>query len=353
VTPVANTTQDAPSAVARDETITHNQVCANKTEDKTEVTGQLLPLLSSTSAAAAGGDAGVAACASVSDSSWRQQALRANKPSDQKRNRNQSAAGADAVAAACTSSAKKRQKQASSLASASLNQQQPAPLETRVPSPEHIVTLVPNTTQDAPSAVARDETTTHNQNGGKQTVGPELAVLAANTLPSTHLATKSARQIERAQRREQATAEYDASQKQIVQLKQEVPRLQNGVFTGTRTAYNKSHVITLALNFKAYHAPVYAPTILDSWVFVVERNIDSIYSNSIILNFESIHPLHAIIHGNPRTNTWFIAPGTDDSNIVVKVNGVLVVFGKPVQMHENAQVVLGKITVTFNMVQQS
>jgi len=209
-----------------------------------------------------------------------------------------------------------------------------------------------HTTQDAPSAVARDETTTHYHNGGKETVGPELAVVAAKTLPSTHLATKTAGQIERFIRREQAMAKYRASQEQIVQLKQGVPRLQNGFFSGTRTAYNKSHVISLAMDFVAYHPPVYESTILDSWVFVVESNIDSLYSNSIMLDFESIHPLHAIIHGNPRTNTWFIAPGTADSNIVVKVNGVLVVFGKPIQMHENAQVVLGDITVTFNMVEK-
>jgi hypothetical protein len=219
-------------------------------------------------------------------------------------------------------------------------------------APQATVALAPNTTQNVASMLPPDHATTHNKNGGKQSLGPELAVPVADILQSNCVAAKNPKQKARVERRQQAEAAFEARKKQFMQLRQTVPDLRKGFFTGTRTANNQTHLISLALEFKAFQAPVYASTILDSWVFVVERNSDSIYANSFMLNFESIQPLHAIIYGNPRTNMWLIAPGTDDPKNVVKVDNVLVVFGNPVQMHANAVVVLGEIAVTFTMVLQ-
>jgi len=295
------------------------------------VSGQLLPLVSSATDVAAGGEADIAAqTKSVLNKVQAKQLPVVSITTS-------AAAQGDAPVAPQTTQTSNQHTHSRALSDFLMQQ---------------AVALAPNTTQNVASMVPPDHATTHDKNGGKQSLGPDLAVPVADTLQSNCVAAKKNKQKARFERRQQAEAAFEARNKQIMQLRQTVPLLRKGFFTGTRTANSETHFISLALEFKAFQDPIYASTISDSWVFVVERNSDSIYANSFMLNFESIQPLHAIIHGNPRTNIWLIAPGTIDPKNVVKVDNVLVVFGNPVQMHDNAVVVLGEIVVTFTMVSQ-
>jgi len=295
------------------------------------VSGQLLPLLSSTTDVAAGGEADIAAQTKRVPNKVQAKQLPVVSITTS------ATARGDALVAPQTTQTSNQHTHSRAL-SFFLKQQ--------------AVALAPNTTQNVASMVPPDHAITHDKNDGKQSLGPDLAVPVADTLQSNCVAAKNTKQKARFERRQQAEAAFEARKKQIMQLRQTVPDLRKGFFTGTRTANSETHFISLALEFKAFQDPIYASTISDSWVFVVERNSDSIYANSFMLNFESIQPLHAIIHGNPRTGIWLIAPGTNDPKNVVKVDNVVVVFGNPVQMHENAVVVLGEIVMTFTIVSQ-
>lgn len=123
-----------------------------------------------------------------------------------------------------------------------------------------------------------------------------------------------------------------------------------GIFTGVVLGSDSErHEIEFELVPKEATAPSYPCDTENLLVWVIQNEDAEFYTNGVMLCFPSIMDNHAIILLDPRNNSWWISPFSDDDGCIVWVGDKQLRYGQREAIQHETQIKVGKIQMQFSI----